>query len=133
MATLSGTHTVDGAAPAADRFKVYAYNYHNRDISNASSLAGSSTIAGDGTWSMAVAEAQLHECIVIDTSYIGVTYAGTWSALSGSLDEPAYVLHDGTYWLLLVNLADVTTSEPSESNSDWQGIKAPVLFEEAAA
>ena len=70
MATLSGTHTVDGATPAADRFKVYAYNYNTRAIANASSLAGSSTVAADGTWSITGLDAHLHVCIVIDTTEV---------------------------------------------------------------
>lgn len=46
-------------------------------------------------------------------------YLGTWSSLSGSVDKGASVLHQSAIWLLLVDLADITASEPSGSNSDW--------------
>lgn len=46
-------------------------------------------------------------------------FKGTWSSLTGALNKPAQVLHNGAYWQLLNNLANVTTSEPSPSNADW--------------
>jgi hypothetical protein len=49
-------------------------------------------------------------------------YKGEWSSLTGSLPIPASVYHDGSYWLLINSLADVTLSEPSESNSDWSPV-----------
>jgi len=45
-------------------------------------------------------------------------FVGPWASLSGSLNVPAVVLHAGSYWQLLVNLADVTASEPGVSG-DW--------------
>ena len=45
-------------------------------------------------------------------------FKGNWSALAGALAKPAAVLHAGSYWLLLNNLADVTTSQPGVS-ADW--------------
>lgn len=47
-------------------------------------------------------------------------YSGEWGDLTGALNIPAAVHHDGVLWLLLSNLADVTTSEPSDTNSDWK-------------
>lgn len=46
-------------------------------------------------------------------------FSGEWSGLSGALATPACVLHDGQYWMLLNNLADVTASEPADTNTDW--------------
>lgn len=46
-------------------------------------------------------------------------FKGNWSSLTGVLNKPASVFHNGTYWALLNNLADVTTSQPGVS-SDWQ-------------
>lgn len=45
-------------------------------------------------------------------------FAGEWSTLTGSLNTPATVYHNGAFWLLLNNLADVTLSEPGVT-SDW--------------
>jgi hypothetical protein len=46
-------------------------------------------------------------------------FKGTWASLAGALAKPASVLHNGTFWALLNNLADVTTSQPGVS-ADWQ-------------
>ena len=45
-------------------------------------------------------------------------FKGSWSSLTGALNKPAMVLHNGAYWVLLNNLANVTTSEPSIT-ADW--------------
>lgn len=49
-------------------------------------------------------------------------FKGLWSSLTGALSKPATVFHNGTYWALLNNLANVTASEPSLTNADWQFI-----------
>ncbi len=46
-------------------------------------------------------------------------FKGEWSSLTGALNKPASVFHNGTYWALLNNLANVTTSQPGVS-ADWQ-------------
>jgi hypothetical protein len=46
-------------------------------------------------------------------------FQGTWASLVGALNTPATVYHSNKFWVLLNNLADVTASEPSASNSDW--------------
>lgn len=48
-----------------------------------------------------------------------VNFKGRWSDLTGALNIPANVFHQGVYWTLLTNLADVTLSEPSAENTDW--------------
>ena len=45
-------------------------------------------------------------------------FAGAWSSLTGALNKPASVSHVGRFWILLNNLANVTTSEPGVS-ADW--------------
>ena len=46
-------------------------------------------------------------------------YKGDWVELTGALSMPSVVRHSGSFWQLLVNLADVTTSEPTLTSSDW--------------
>jgi len=46
-------------------------------------------------------------------------FKGDWSSLTGALNKPASVFHNGAYWALLNNLANVTTSQPGVS-ADWQ-------------
>ena len=51
-------------------------------------------------------------------------FKGAWSSLTGALNIPASVTHNGSLWILLNNLADVTASEPGVSG-DWQDL--PVI------
>lgn len=48
-------------------------------------------------------------------------FKGLWDDLTGALAKPATVKHDGRFWLLLNNLANVTTSEPGVS-ADWTSL-----------
>lgn len=45
-------------------------------------------------------------------------FSGSWSSLTGVLNRPATVSHNSSDWRLLVDLVDVTTSEPGVT-SDW--------------
>lgn len=46
-------------------------------------------------------------------------FKGDWSSQTGAMNKPASVFHNGAYWALLNNLANVTTSQPGVS-ADWQ-------------
>lgn len=48
-------------------------------------------------------------------------YKGPWSALSGALNMPASVQHNGNFWALNVNLANVATATPGISSS-WSSL-----------
>jgi len=50
-----------------------------------------------------------------------IEVVGEWSTLTGALNVPSSVLHNGSYWMLLVNVADVTATEPSVTG-DWSKI-----------
>lgn len=50
---------------------------------------------------------------------VGQGFAGEWSSLTGSANIPYSVSHNGNLWVLTTNLADITASEPSVSNTDW--------------
>lgn len=47
------------------------------------------------------------------------SFKGSWSSLAGALNIPATVLHNGAYWVLLTNLANVASSQPSPSSANW--------------
>lgn len=48
-------------------------------------------------------------------------FKGSWSSLTGSLTPPALVFHNNSYWLLKQTVANITTQEPSDSNTTyWQ-------------
>ena len=46
-------------------------------------------------------------------------FKGLWDNLTGAANVPYSVLHEGSYWQLLTNLASVQSSEPSAGNTDW--------------
>lgn len=48
-------------------------------------------------------------------------FKGEWGDLTGPLSIPASAYHNGAYWNLLTDLADVTLSEPGVS-ADWAGV-----------
>ncbi len=48
-------------------------------------------------------------------------FKGNWSALTGALAVPASVYHNGSYWMLLSNLANVTADVPGVSAA-WAAI-----------
>jgi hypothetical protein len=48
-------------------------------------------------------------------------FKGNWSDLTGALAMPACVRHSGRFWVLLVNLANVTTAVPGVSAS-WAAL-----------
>lgn len=53
-----------------------------------------------------------------ETAAATANLEGDWSSLTGALNKPATVRHNGILWVLLNNLANVTTSEPGAS-ADW--------------
>ena len=55
---------------------------------------------------------------VISASAV-TNYIGEWSTLSGAESIGVTVSHDGAFWRLLVDVADIASTEPSGSNSDW--------------
>ena len=52
-------------------------------------------------------------------------YKGQWSTLSGALNVPASVWHQGRYWGLLSNLANVATAQPGV-HASWAAVGSPV-------
>ena len=46
-------------------------------------------------------------------------FKGTWASQVGAINKPASVQHNGAFWALLNNLADVTASQPGVT-ADWQ-------------
>jgi hypothetical protein len=53
-------------------------------------------------------------------------FKGTYAAQVGALAVPASVSHAGLFWMLLQNVADVTTQVPGAAPAYWQQIAAMV-------
>lgn len=77
--------------------------------------------ATDAAQSLVDTQAAYEATLVAKSAAESVSnYKGQWSSLSGSLNKPATVTHNGAFWALNNNLANVATSEPSLTNADWQ-------------
>jgi len=63
------------------------------------------------------------------TAAATANFKGKWSALAGALAKPASVGHGDTIYQLLVNLADVTTSEPGSNDTIWLAVNSPFANE----
>lgn len=76
----------------------------------------------NATSAQASASAAASSQALADTSANQATgasnFKGSWPGLSGALNKPASVEHQGRFWLLLNNLANVATSQPGVT-ADW--------------
>lgn len=79
----------------------------NTNATTASTAAGTATTAAATATSAAA------------TAAAGANFKGNWSALTGALAVPASVAHSNGLWMLLSNVADVTTKTPGVA-SEWQ-------------
>lgn len=53
-----------------------------------------------------------------NSAVAAANFKGNWNTLTGALNIPASVRHSSKYWMLVNNLANVTTSQPGVS-ADW--------------
>ncbi len=51
-------------------------------------------------------------------------FKGNWASLTGALNVPASAYHNGMYWQLLANLANVTTDQPGVT-ANWVLLPGP--------
>lgn len=66
----------------------------------------------------AAAQAKTDAELARDAAQNVANFKGAWSSLSGPLNPPASVTHNGQIWSLLYALANVAASEPGVS-ADW--------------
>lgn len=83
----------------------------NTNASTASSQAGIAVSAANAATDAA------------SRALAAANFKGEWSTLTGALNKPACVKHNGRFWLLLNNLTNVATSQPGVS-ADWTSIDA---------
>jgi hypothetical protein len=81
-----------------------------------------SQVDADKVSSGASATAAAASAAAASASATTAAYKGLWSAQTGAANKPYSVFHNGSFWALNVNLANVTTSTPSLTNTDWQFI-----------
>ncbi|MFN3375245.1 MAG: hypothetical protein ACK40S_01660 [Burkholderiaceae bacterium] len=81
---------------------------------NAAEAATSATTATNAAASATAAR---------DTALAAANFKGNWSDLTGALNMPACVRHNGRFWVLLANLANVAAAQPGVSAS-WAALDA---------
>lgn len=92
---------------------------------SAASAAESATSASESASSAALASGSAISAASSATSALtykdlaasNASFKGLWSNLAGTLNMPASVYHNGIYWNLTANLANVTAAEPGVSAS----------------
>lgn len=60
-----------------------------------------------------------------DSAAAVLNFKGAWSNLTGALNVPSTVSHIGRVWMLLNNLANVTTSVPGTDTANWLAVFTP--------
>jgi len=60
-------------------------------------------------------------------SQSNANFVGNWSDQTGAANVPYSVAHNSNNWQLLIDVADVTASEPSTSNSEWKIVNSQKL------
>lgn len=108
--------TVFGYKEDAEQARDDAQGYAGAASGSAISASGFADNAADY-----VNAADMYAQIALATA----NFKGEWSSLSGALSIPASVYHDGSYWQLLNNLANVAASEPG-ATGDWIGTETEV-------
>lgn len=96
-----------------------AMTWMNGAAADAASSAAASALSAAASAGSAVT-AQTAASVALGAS----NFKGLWSSLSGALNKPACVKHNGRFWLLVNNLANVAASTPSDANADWVSLDA---------
>jgi hypothetical protein len=68
-----------------------------------------------------------------NTAMSAANFVGNWADQVGAATVPTCVYHNGQYWMLLVDLADITTSEPTSASTDWAAVVYGVVWERKTA
>lgn len=67
--------------------------------------------------------------IALSDTYLGLaSFEGAWSNQAGAATIPYSVANSGSIWVLLSNLADVTKSEPTASNTNWMNVTTAQMY-----
>lgn len=99
----------------------------------AGSAALKRTSASDGV--VVAAELARDDAVTArNAAQAAANFVGLWSAQTGAATVPTTVLHNDQYWQLTADIADITASEPADSNADWDNIgntlsRAPAMLD----
>lgn len=103
------------------------YNIMGEWVNDQAVLIDQAIIDGQSAIDNSVAEAMQYAVDAENSANLAsssANFKGRWADLTGALNIPSSVEHNGSDWQLLTNLSDVTASEPTASNPDWKEIKS---------
>jgi hypothetical protein len=92
-----------------------------REQINAIAVNVSANATDAATSATAAASASVSASQAASVAASAANFKGNWSDLTGALIMPACVRHSGRFWVLLANLANVTTAAPGVSAS-WAAL-----------
>ena len=96
-------------------FQILSISGHTADAAtSAAAAAASASAAADSA-----TEAAASETVCLSSS----NYIGEWGDQTGAHLIPTSVSHNGEYWMLIQNVADITTQEPGSSPTYWKVIE----------
>lgn len=115
----------------------YAFGTHMADVFNSELDAVAENVvhnAGEAAASAADSAASAVEsadsaaaaATARDAAFNAASFKGDWSTLTGALNLPASVRHNGRFWLLVASVADVAAAVPGASAS-WSPLDAASL------
>lgn len=117
---------------ALGTYNLMAYNWakHMREVAwpqlNALAAATYNNALAAQGYAQTLSEAVVDASSAAGQALSAANFKGEWPTLaalpnpaSRVLNRPACVKNDGRFWLLLVDLPDLATSEPGPSNTDW--------------
>lgn len=96
----------------------------NNVLANATDAQASATAAAGSATASAASATQSAQAR--DAAFNAANFKGDWATLTGALNLPASVRHNGRFWLLLANVAEVTLAVPGVSAS-WSPLDAASL------
>lgn len=92
----------------------------NAAAANVAANANDAFISADNA-----ATAALSSNAAADVSLAASNFKGEYAGMTGALNRPASVRHLGSYWLLLQNLANVTTAVPG-THAAWAPLQTGI-------
>lgn len=92
-----------------------------------------STVTAMNTVATEAEQTALSASTSADIAASNANFDGLWSTKTGAKTVPYSVSNNGRNWQLLVDIADITASEPQDGNPDWQELTTGTSDLQAAA
>ena len=101
--------------------KLEELRWANNEYSTGSKALADASYANalDSQASATASAASAGNAAASETNVAGIAnFKGEWSSLTGAINKPSSVFHNGAFWVLLNDLVNVAASQPGVT-SDW--------------